>query len=1371
MARIYSLFILALIGIVLPISAQNKRGEKKIATIERKFLNKEKFAKAVKKAKKLDKKVTKAGNRPSLEYSLATLYNKVYLANGNALKANTYFLKSDSLFEARYTDSTSEEELTNHASVLLANARFNKATLLLQKSVRSNLSYLVLLHQALGAQGEFEKSANMEPAMKGEIAQTLTTIRSLKKQERRAFWRNVGQFNLQVGQRLAEQGNYDSAMSLLIYNRKAIVNHVVDNAEMMADYYLTLGRCSMELGDMERAEKYFDNALDAYLEDHKIITQKGIEILSNCLQTYYALGKDRKLDDQIKKHFIGLEYYRREKTSLNTIPLLIAELERKTGDGDFKEADKTAQALLALGKNFQTVAQPQVLKLYNSLYGFFISRDNFADAAVCLEVISSMAPVIYGDDSPALALQNLQVAQFKINYQFDKSTVSTFTNPSIWGKYSGNYGKRHAKYLPFINSKAQAYALGDQLNEQVSSLEEGVNTALEIYGQTAPWARQLVVLAEAELNRGNFPPVPTYINQAIPVLERKEGKNSLSYLTASRVLAEYYENTGKLDDARSIYRKTFRKLNRLSRRTGVNSFSQPEKMAQVYLLTGDYATAQKQLDQAIEQKTRLYGDRAKIVLIEPLVLLAKLNFFKGNYITAQQNAQKAIDLGKELGIDNSLKIQQANKLQADVDFAIGDYKMARTRLEKILTIQEKTLGASNPMVAGTLLKLSLASYYSQSDIQVNKDRVDRAASIFSTSLGNNSLQLADAMIYQAMFSMELNQLDSALATLAVAKTIYNNQLRSGNIEEARILRLEGDAYVKKNEFVTAETRFKQSADIYRNLFGKSHPEYLKTQSKLARLKCKQGLYSQALVITQTLTTNYQVFVEDVFPFLTEREKAKYWNQLKQDFDLYYGLVAEVSPNDQKALRKVLNSRINTKALLLRSSVQFQKDVRNANKEDVTALFDKWLGVKRQLAASYGLSAAELAEAGIDMADLQTDADYLEKSLRRKLYGSAEQKTSDQLPAIYAKLGKNKMLVETIRYNSVSNPAEAEYAFLLADPATKKLTYVISKNGSEMERGLYKYYQNAVKLGAIDKYSYPNFWEDLDEKIPDGKVVYFSPDGVYSLMNPETFVDAEGKYVIEKNNLEIVNNPGDVLKGSSTATLITSAELVGNPKFYRTAPRGRVVVKDLPATGLELIAIKNLMANKGITTEMRTQDFATEDSVKHLNHPGVLHFATHGYFNQNEDAVVSSGSLSEEETGMHPLLQSGLLLTNAGTAIDTEGGNQYAREGIFTAFEAKDLDLSNTDLVVLSACETGLGRVSVGEGVFGLQRAFLDAGTNSIMMSLFKVNDEATKELMESFYKNWLETGNKHTALASAKMEMKEKYKDTVLWGSFILIGN
>jgi CHAT domain-containing protein len=216
---------------------------------------------------------------------------------------------------------------------------------------------------------------------------------------------------------------------------------------------------------------------------------------------------------------------------------------------------------------------------------------------------------------------------------------------------------------------------------------------------------------------------------------------------------------------------------------------------------------------------------------------------------------------------------------------------------------------------------------------------------------------------------------------------------------------------------------------------------------------------------------------------------------------------------------------------------------------------------------------------------------------------------------------------------------------------------------------------------------------------------------------------------------------------------------------------------LNGTNNEVDQIHLKGSQNGFVTTIFKEDEATEESIKALDGrttPYVLHLATHGFFFPDPKQEIPNDLFSEQgkskiyKASDDPMIRSGLLLAGANNYWGKSTGNTTIEDGILTASEISNLDFSGCQLVVLSACETGLGEINGSEGVFGLQRAFKMAGVKNIIMSLWKVPDAQTAELFDVFYTECFAGKTIHQAFQSAQTKMKAKYSP-YFWAGFVLL--
>ena len=306
------------------------------------------------------------------------------------------------------------------------------------------------------------------------------------------------------------------------------------------------------------------------------------------------------------------------------------------------------------------------------------------------------------------------------------------------------------------------------------------------------------------------------------------------------------------------------------------------------------------------------------------------------------------------------------------------------------------------------------------------------------------------------------------------------------------------------------------------------------------------------------------------------------------------------------------------------------------------------------------------------------------------------------------LKEDEVTVEMIRFRYFNHQFtdSVMYAVLYVEGGKRsEPQMILLNNGEELEGKFLKNYRNRIKFRLSDDVSFQHFWQPIVSEIGSMTSVYLSPDGVYNQINLEALATSEGSYVLDNSNIVLLSNTKNLYLDQQKPEISSSeqaATMFANPQFYVTTQPGvpvpdsgitratSEVISELPGTKAELDELTELLKRKGWKVDSKSELMANEPSIKAINNPRVFHIATHGFFQDSKKLAKNNVDLNEASAYENPLLKTGLLLSGAGDILNETRVNYNVDNGILTAYEVMNLNLDKTDLVVLSACETGLG---------------------------------------------------------------------------------
>ena len=745
-------------------------------------------------------------------------------------------------------------------------------------------------------------------------------------------------------------------------------------------------------------------------------------------------------------------------------------------------------------------------------------------------------------------------------------------------------------------------------------------------------------------------------------------------------------------------------------------------------LGSDLAALYKMSNNMVEAM-KLYQDLLAVYIDEVNITLSTSNT-NSNRVTSEE-------LIKVLNKQNDLRYQTVTQQRniatvifriGELYYEIGNHPKAIEHFVVASNIFKNIKKDQDAFYVNLMIQLS-NSYSSLSEYNKAISAAKNAYNIAETCNINQATKIASLINYGSIL-LSSDQEDEALYFLNKALTNHPDNQSKANIYNGF-----SQIYRKHNKYTNAIEYAKKAVSCYRD------PVYL---HNLSMCYSEQQMYDEA---SKFLTEAWEIIatqIQQLFIQNREEDRAHIWNKYKPYIKAPLYLLEQT--NNENILKYAFNSLLFTKSIQLASSINFRTLVNTSSDPEISTLYQQWLNT------------------------LHTHVDYkkIEYKLLSKLQhiDSRSSLFSVRWQDIQKALKPEDLVVEFACVQHPNTKNNTYFAILLhpawSTPKSIKLHGSIDQLPKYSATELY----DSSTVGNI-------IWGEIVKQISISnaniKNIYFTPDGVLYQIALE-YMLYEGKRMNETYNMRRLSSSRDLLLEKKTSTNKEVALFGGidynttieDMQYYAYSAANQRSHSNglwhyLPGTQKEVSEIENILKGKFITSTYQGSACVEETFKQYSSKsPAIVHIATHGFYlpfqdHSDLDSIINNNSTYEDDM----LQRCGLVFAGANNvALGNRNIPDDIEDGILSASEIANLDLFNTELVVMSACQTGLGMVG-DDGVFGLQRAFKKAGAQSVMMTLWSVDDKVTQKLMTEFYKGLMYGLSKYDALKNAQQQIRQ----------------
>jgi CHAT domain-containing protein/Tfp pilus assembly protein PilF len=893
-------------------------------------------------------------------------------------------------------------------------------------------------------------------------------------------------------------------------------------------------------------------------------------------------------------------------------------------------------------------------------------------------------------------------------------------------------------------------------------------------------------LAALYLNQGHYGKAETLFQQSLAIREKALAPDHPDVAQSLNNLAALYDDQGQYRKAEPLYQRS------LAIREKALGPNHPDvaqilnNLAALYLNQGHYGKAETLFQQSLANREKALGINHPDVA-DSLNNLAELYRNQGHYGKAEPLYQRSLAIReKALGINHPDVANSLNNL-AELYRNQGQYRKAETLFQQSLAIREKALGSDHPAVATSLNNLA-ALYDTQGQYVKAEPLYQRSLAINEKSLGPDHPAVATSLNNLARLYDIQGQYVKAETLFQRSLAISEKSLGPDHPAVATSLNNLAALYLNQRQYVKAETLFQRSLAIREKSLGPDHPAVAKSLNNLSFLYLNQKNFPQALnFLTRGLNIEETNLASNLISG-SEKDKRAYLASFSGSTNGAISLHLQNMPMTSEAARLAFNTILRRKGRILDVLGSSIGMLRQRLKPSEQNLFN-------QLSEKYQQISILASNPKGDRQTLPTldkEADILQKQLLDRSVEFRQATLPVSIEAVQKVIPVNAALIEFIQYQPFNPIAPPNKRF----EAPHYAVYVLRSQGESQWRELglvsefdplLKDFKNTILNRMLPEAERIDAARALDAKLMEpvraliGKTdhLLIAPDGDLNLIPFAALLDKQNRYLLENYTITYLTSGRDLLKFQTHATAKRPPLILANPDFGPTTPStnpdsspdlAKLAFDPLPDTVEETTALEPLLNVKALT-----QKEATETIIKQNPSPVILHLATHGFFLEDQPLPKPENSLNGQPPTLrieNPLLRSGLALAGANLHRSPE-------DGILTALEVTGIDLQGTQLVVLSACQTGLGDIANGEGVYGLRRAFTLAGAESQVMSLWRTESTAAKDLMVAYYQRLRKGEGRSQALRQVQLSMLKgeiskptlDYANPYNWAAFIPSGN